>query len=58
MLDADGLISIGKFKTHQLTRITGAVKTNSGVPGVLRQSFTSKRAIRVQTSAAGAIVYR
>jgi uncharacterized protein (DUF362 family)/Pyruvate/2-oxoacid:ferredoxin oxidoreductase delta subunit len=36
-LDADGLISISKFKTHGLTRITGAIKNQFGcVPGMLK----------------------
>jgi uncharacterized protein (DUF362 family)/Pyruvate/2-oxoacid:ferredoxin oxidoreductase delta subunit len=43
VLDADGLISIGKFKTHGLTRITGAVKNQFGcVPGMLKAEFHIK----------------
>ena len=43
VLDADGLISIGKLKTHQLTRITGAVKNQFGcVPGMLKPQFHIK----------------
>jgi uncharacterized protein (DUF362 family)/Pyruvate/2-oxoacid:ferredoxin oxidoreductase delta subunit len=43
VLDADGLISIAKFKTHQLTRITGAVKNQFGcVPGLLKAEFHIK----------------
>jgi uncharacterized protein (DUF362 family)/NAD-dependent dihydropyrimidine dehydrogenase PreA subunit len=43
VLEADGLISIGKFKTHQLTRITGAVKNQLGcVPGMLKAEFHVK----------------
>ena len=40
VLDADGLISIAKFKTHQLTRITGPIKNQFGcVPGALKTEF-------------------
>jgi uncharacterized protein (DUF362 family)/Pyruvate/2-oxoacid:ferredoxin oxidoreductase delta subunit len=43
VLDADGLISIAKFKTHQLTRITGAIKNQFGcVPGALKMEFHIK----------------
>ena len=43
VLDADGLISICKFKTHQLTRITGAIKNQFGcVPGMLKPEFHLK----------------
>ena len=43
VLEADGLISIGKCKTHQLTRITGAVKNQFGcVPGALKAEFHLK----------------
>ena len=43
VLDSDGLISISKFKTHQLTRITGPVKNQFGcVPGVLKAEFHIK----------------
>jgi uncharacterized protein (DUF362 family)/NAD-dependent dihydropyrimidine dehydrogenase PreA subunit len=43
VLDADGLISIGKLKAHQLTRITGAVKNQFGcVPGPLKAEFHIK----------------
>lgn len=43
VLDADGLISISKFKTHQLTRVTGAVKNQFGcVPGMLKPQFHIK----------------
>jgi uncharacterized protein (DUF362 family)/Pyruvate/2-oxoacid:ferredoxin oxidoreductase delta subunit len=43
VLDADGLISIGKFKTHQLMRITGAVKNQFGcIPGMLKAEFHIK----------------
>lgn len=40
VLDADGLVSIGKFKTHGLTRITGPIKNQFGcVPGLLKPQF-------------------
>ncbi len=40
VLDADGLISIGKFKTHGITRITGPIKNQFGcVPGALKPQF-------------------
>jgi uncharacterized protein (DUF362 family) len=43
VLDADGLISIAKFKTHGLTRITGAVKNQFGcIPGLLKGQFHLK----------------
>jgi uncharacterized protein (DUF362 family)/NAD-dependent dihydropyrimidine dehydrogenase PreA subunit len=43
VLDADGLISIAKFKTHALTRITGAVKNQFGcIPGLLKSEFHVK----------------
>jgi uncharacterized protein (DUF362 family)/Pyruvate/2-oxoacid:ferredoxin oxidoreductase delta subunit len=43
VLDADRLISIAKFKTHQLTRITGAIKNQFGcVPGLLKAEFHIK----------------
>jgi len=43
VLNADGLISISKFKTHQLTRITGAIKNQFGcVPGPLKAEFHIK----------------
>jgi uncharacterized protein (DUF362 family)/Pyruvate/2-oxoacid:ferredoxin oxidoreductase delta subunit len=42
-LDVDGQISIAKFKTHQLTRITGAVKNQFGcIPGLLKPEFHIK----------------
>ncbi|MDY6964353.1 MAG: DUF362 domain-containing protein [Halobacteriota archaeon] len=35
VLDSDGLINLSKLKTHQLTRLTGAIKNQFGcVPGV------------------------
>ncbi len=43
VLAADGLISLAKFKTHQLTRITGPIKNQFGcVPGVLKAEFHLK----------------
>ena len=43
VLDAEGIISLGKFKTHQLTRITGAIKNQFGcVPGMLKAEFHLK----------------
>jgi len=43
VLDADGLISIAKFKTHGLTRLTGAIKNQFGcIPGPLKAEFHIK----------------
>ena len=43
VLNADGLISVAKFKTHGITRITGAVKNQFGcVPGLLKGEFHVK----------------
>jgi uncharacterized protein (DUF362 family)/NAD-dependent dihydropyrimidine dehydrogenase PreA subunit len=40
VLEADGIISLPKFKTHQLTRITGPVKNQLGcVPGLLKPQY-------------------
>ena len=40
VLKADGLISIGKLKTHQLTRITAAVKNQFGcIPGLIKAKY-------------------
>ena len=40
VLDADGLVSIAKLKTHGLTRMTGAVKNTFGcIPGLLKGEF-------------------
>ena len=40
VLDSDGLLSICKLKTHELTRITGAVKNQYGcIPGLLKAKF-------------------
>ncbi|MBU0595105.1 DUF362 domain-containing protein, partial [Candidatus Bipolaricaulota bacterium] len=42
-LDADGLISLPKMKTHGLTRITGAIKNQFGcIPGVLKPEFHAR----------------
>jgi uncharacterized protein (DUF362 family)/Pyruvate/2-oxoacid:ferredoxin oxidoreductase delta subunit len=42
-LDADGIISISKMKTHALTLITGAVKNTFGcVPGFHKEEFHLK----------------
>jgi uncharacterized protein (DUF362 family)/NAD-dependent dihydropyrimidine dehydrogenase PreA subunit len=43
VLDADGLISLSKLKTHGLTRFTGAIKNQFGcVPGMLKREFHLK----------------
>lgn len=40
VLDADGLVTLPKFKTHALTRMTGAVKNQFGcIPGMLKGEF-------------------
>lgn len=40
VLAANGIISISKFKTHALTRLTGAVKNLFGcIPGLLKSQF-------------------
>ncbi|MBA7561916.1 NAD(P)H-quinone oxidoreductase subunit I, chloroplastic [subsurface metagenome] len=40
VLEAAGLISIGKLKTHQLTRITAAVKNQFGcIPGLIKAKY-------------------
>lgn len=42
-LDADGLVSLPKMKTHGLTRITGAIKNQFGcIPGVLKPEFHAR----------------
>jgi uncharacterized protein (DUF362 family)/Pyruvate/2-oxoacid:ferredoxin oxidoreductase delta subunit len=42
VLEADGLISVCKLKTHALTRITGAIKNQFGcIPGVRKSEFHS-----------------
>ena len=43
VLDADGLVSLGKFKTHQLTRLTAAVKNQFGcVVGMRKGEFHAR----------------
>lgn len=43
VLDADGIVSLCKLKTHRLTRLTGAVKNQFGcVPGVLKAEFHAR----------------
>jgi len=43
VLEADGLISIAKLKTHGLTKLTGAIKNQFGcIPGVLKGEFHVK----------------
>jgi len=43
VLEADGVINLPKLKTHQLTRITGAVKNLFGcIPGLLKAEFHVK----------------
>jgi uncharacterized protein (DUF362 family)/NAD-dependent dihydropyrimidine dehydrogenase PreA subunit len=42
VLASDGLVSICKFKTHELTRITGAIKNQFGcIPGARKAEFHS-----------------
>lgn len=43
VFDADGIVSLPKFKTHALTRVTGAVKNQFGcVPGMLKGEFHAR----------------
>jgi uncharacterized protein (DUF362 family)/ferredoxin len=43
VLEADGLVSLSKLKTHGLTRFTGAVKNQFGcIPGPLKGQFHVK----------------
>ncbi|HMD87665.1 MAG TPA: DUF362 domain-containing protein, partial [Anaerolineaceae bacterium] len=43
VLEANGLISLSKFKTHSLTRITGPIKNQFGcIPGTLKAEFHIK----------------
>lgn len=45
VLDADGVISLPKLKTHGLVRVTGAVKNQFGcIPGILKGQFHAKMA--------------
>jgi uncharacterized protein (DUF362 family)/ferredoxin len=42
-LDCDGLVSLPRFKTHGLVRLTGAVKNQFGcVPGLLKSQYHMK----------------
>jgi len=43
ILEADGVVSLPKFKSHGLTRFTGAVKNQFGcIPGILKGQFHVK----------------
>jgi len=43
ILEADGVVSLPKLKTHGLTRFTGAVKNQFGcIPGILKGQFHMK----------------
>ena len=43
VLDADGLVSLPKFKAHPLVRLTGAVKNQFGcIPGLRKSQFHAK----------------
>lgn len=43
VLEADGLVSLPKLKTHGLTRMTGAVKNQFGcIPGMLKAQYHMK----------------
>jgi uncharacterized protein (DUF362 family)/Pyruvate/2-oxoacid:ferredoxin oxidoreductase delta subunit len=43
LLDTDGVISLPKFKTHGLTRFTGAVKNQFGcVPGMVKGEYHAR----------------
>jgi uncharacterized protein (DUF362 family)/ferredoxin len=43
LLEADGVVSLCKMKTHGLTRITGAVKNQFGcIPGVRKGAFHAR----------------
>jgi uncharacterized protein (DUF362 family)/Pyruvate/2-oxoacid:ferredoxin oxidoreductase delta subunit len=43
VLDADGLISLSKLKTHSFTRFTGAIKNQFGcVPGLLKNQHHAR----------------
>ncbi len=49
VMDADGVIDLAKFKTHALTRLTGAVKNLFGcVPGVIKSEFHANLQDEVQ----------
>ncbi len=43
VLEADGLVSLPKLKTHELTRFTGAIKNQFGcIPGLHKRAFHFK----------------
>jgi len=43
VLDADGLVSLSKMKSHGLTRMTGAIKNQFGcIPGPLKAEFHAR----------------
>ncbi|MDA3935451.1 MAG: DUF362 domain-containing protein [Actinomycetota bacterium] len=43
VLEADGLVSLSKLKSHGLTRMTGAVKNQFGcIPGMLKGEFHAR----------------
>jgi len=43
VLDAGGIVSLSKLKTHGLTRMTGAIKNQFGcVPGMLKAEFHAR----------------
>ena len=43
VVDADGIVSLCKMKTHGLTRITGAIKNQFGcIPGPLKAEFHAR----------------
>lgn len=45
VIEADGLISLSKLKTHALVRLTGAVKNQFGcIPGILKAEYHVKLA--------------
>lgn len=45
VLDADGIVSLAKMKTHGLMRITGAIKNQYGcIPGLLKAEFHARLA--------------
>jgi uncharacterized protein (DUF362 family)/ferredoxin len=43
VLEADGVVSLSKLKTHEFTRFTGAVKNQFGcIPGALKSQFHAR----------------
>ena len=45
VLESDGLVSVSKLKTHELTRFTGAIKNQFGcIPGIRKGQFHIKMA--------------